>query len=124
MSRSWAQSSGGRSAGRSAGRPDPWPGRRTVSHAIRPGDVLAGRYQLVDLLDESAGGLFYRAHDASLDRSVAVHIIRADDDRATLLREASRTSARVVDRRLLRVLDVNETVDQTARDGSALCYVV
>ncbi len=95
-----------------------------MPHAIRPGDVLAGRYQLVDLLDESAGGLFYRAHDASLDRSVAVHIIRADDDRATLLREAARTSARVVDRRLLRVLDVDETTDQTARDGSALCYVV
>ena len=51
-----------------------------MPHAIRPGDVLADRYQLVDLLDESAGGLFYRAHDSSLDRSVAVHIIRADDD--------------------------------------------
>jgi hypothetical protein len=95
-----------------------------VPHAIRPGDVLAGRYQLVDLLDESAGGLFYRAHDTSLDRSVAVHIIRADDRRADLLREAARTSARVVDRRLLRVLDVDETSDQTDRDGSALCYVV
>ena len=95
-----------------------------MPHAIRPGDVLADRYHLVDLLDESRGGLFYRAHDASLDRSVAVHIIRADDDRARLLREAARTSARVVDRRLLRVLDVDETTDQTARDGSALCFVV
>ena len=44
-----------------------------MPHAIRPGDVLAGRYQLIDLLDESGGGLFYRAHDSSLDRSVAVH---------------------------------------------------
>ena len=95
-----------------------------MPHAIRPGDVLAGRYQLIDLLDESAGGLFYRAHDSSLDRSVAVHIIRADDERAALLREAARTSARVVDRRLLRVLDVDETSDQTTRDGSALCFVV
>jgi hypothetical protein len=95
-----------------------------VSHAIRPGDVLADRYQLVDLLDESAGGLFWRAYDSSLDRSVAVHIIRADDDRADLLREAARTSARVVDRRLLRVLDVDEAPDRTAQDGSALLYVV
>ena len=95
-----------------------------MPHAIRPGDVLAGRYQLIDLLNESGGGLFYRAHDSSLDRSVAVHIIRADDERAGLLREAARTSARVVDRRLLRVLDVDETSDQTARDGSALCFVV
>ncbi len=95
-----------------------------MSHAIRPGDVLAGRYQLVDLLDESAGGLFWRAYDSSLDRSVAVHLIRADDERAALLREAARTSARVVDRRLLRVLDVDETLDRTAKDGTALCYVV
>jgi hypothetical protein len=95
-----------------------------VSHAIRPGDVLADRYELVDLLDESAGGLFWRAYDSSLDRSVAVHIIRADDDRAALLREAARTSARVVDRRLLRVLDVDETSDRTAKDGTALLYVV
>jgi hypothetical protein len=95
-----------------------------VPHAIRPGDVLAERYRLIDLLDESAGGLFYRAHDTSLDRSVAVHIIRGDDSRAELLREAARTSARVVDRRILRVLDVDETPDRTARDGTALCYVV
>src|SRR5215218_10849167 len=105
-------------------RRGPTGGRDTVSHAIRPGDVLADRYQLVDLLDESAGGLFWRAYDSSLDRSVAVHIIRAFDDRAELLREAARTSARVVDRRLLRVLDVDETSDRTARDGSALLYVV
>jgi hypothetical protein len=95
-----------------------------VSHAIRPGDVLAGRYHLVDLLDESGGGLFWRAYDSSLERSVAMHIIRADDERAELLREAARTSARVVDRRLLRVLDVDETSDRTAQDGTALCYVV
>ena len=95
-----------------------------MSHAIRPGDVLADRYQLVDLLDESAGGLFWRAYDSSLDRSVAVHLIRADDERAGLLREAARTSARVVDRRLLRVLDVDETPDQTSEDGGALLYVV
>ncbi len=85
-----------------------------MPHAIRPGDVLAGRYQLVDLLDERTGGLFWRAYDSSLDRSVAMHIIRADDERAALLRDAARTSARVVDRRLLRVLDVDETTDRTA----------
>jgi serine/threonine protein kinase len=95
-----------------------------VPHAIRPGDVLADRYHLVDLLDESAGGLFWRAYDSMLDRSVALHLIRADDPRAELLRDAARTSAQVVDRRVLRVLDVDETTEQTAGDGGALCYVV
>ena len=95
-----------------------------MPHAIRPGDVLADRYHLVDLLDESAGGLFWRAYDSMLDRSVALHLIRADDPRAELLRDAARTSAQVVDRRMLRVLDVDETTEQTAGDGGALCYVV
>lgn len=99
-----------------------------MQHVIRPGDVLAGRYRLVDLLDETSGGLFWRAYDSSLDRSVAVHIIRADDDRATLLREAARTSARVVDRHLLRVLDVDHCGVGGPHDadeaGDELCFVV
>ena len=37
--------------------------------SIRPGDVLADRYRLDDLLDESGGGRFWRAHDRSLDRA-------------------------------------------------------
>ena len=45
--------------------------------AIRPGDVLADRYLLVDLLSESGGGRFWRAHDRILDRHVAVHVIPA-----------------------------------------------
>ena len=41
----------------------------------RPGDVLADRYRLTDLLTESAGGRFWRAFDKVLQRDVAVHII-------------------------------------------------
>ena len=48
----------------------------------RPGDVLADRYRLTDLLNESAGGRFWRAFDKVLKRDVAVHIIPCDDDRA------------------------------------------
>ena len=82
----------------------------------RPGDVLADRYRLTDLLTESAGGRFWRAFDKVLQRDVAVHIIPCDDDRAPLLREAARTSATVVDRRMLRVLDIDEAADR--------CFVV
>ena len=82
----------------------------------RPGDVLADRYRLTDLLTESGGGRFWRAFDSVLQRDVAVHIIACDDDRAPLLREAARTSATVLDRRMLRVLDIDEAADR--------CFVV
>ncbi|WP_460829905.1 protein kinase domain-containing protein [Nocardioides hungaricus] len=84
--------------------------------SIRPGDVLAGRYRLVDLLTESSGGRFWRAHDKVLERYVALHIVAADDERAPALLEAARRSALVHERRLLRVLDADRT--------DALVYVV
>ncbi len=79
-----------------------------MPNSIRPGDVLAGRYLLVDLLSESGNGRFWRAHDRILDRHVAVHVIAADDDRAEGMMEAARRSATVLDRRILRVLDVDQ----------------
>lgn len=87
-----------------------------LPHSIRPGDVLADRYLLVDLLSESGNGRFWRAHDRILERHVAVHVIAADDPHAAAMMAAARTSATVLDRRILRVLDVDERDD--------LCYVV
>jgi serine/threonine protein kinase len=78
-----------------------------VPEHTRPGEVLADRYRLTDLLTESKGGRFWRAFDSVLQRDVAVHIIGCDDDRAPLLREAARRSATVLDRRMLRVLDID-----------------
>ena len=87
-----------------------------MPHSSRPGDVLAGRYRLVDLLDESRGALFWRAHDKVLERRVALHVIAADDPRSAALLAAARRSAMVLDPRLLRVLDAEQVGD--------LCYVV
>ncbi|WP_148615433.1 protein kinase family protein [Nocardioides rubriscoriae] len=87
-----------------------------MPHATRPGDLLGDRYQLVDLLTESEGGRFWRAYDRVLERHVAIHVIRGDDERAPALMEAARRSATVLDRRVLRVLDAECTDDQ--------CYVV
>jgi len=82
----------------------------------RPGDVLAGRYRLVDLLSESKGGRFWRAHDQVLERHVALHVIDEDDPRAAELIDAARRSARIHDPRILRVLDAERT--------GGVCYVV
>lgn len=87
-----------------------------MPHSIRPGDVLAGRYRLIDLLTETGGGRFWRAHDRVLERHVALHVIDADDDLAPAMLEAARRSATILDRRFLRVLD--------AESADGLCYVV
>lgn len=72
----------------------------------RSGDVLAGRYRLVDLLSEARDGRFWRAEDGVLGRPVAIHVLAADDERAPRLAVAARASAAVNDTRMLRVLDV------------------
>ena len=82
----------------------------------RPGDVLGGRYRLDDLLSESGQGRFWRGHDQVLARPVAIHVIDAEDERAMGLLEAARASARIIEPRLLRVLDVEN-------DGR-ICWVV
>jgi len=87
-----------------------------VPHATRAGDVLADRYRLVDLLSESGGGRFWRAHDRILERHVALHVIAADDERSGLLLEAARRSATVLDQRILRVLDAEQVEEY--------CFVV
>ena len=66
----------------------------------RPGDVLAGRYRLADLLSETGQGRFWLAHDDILGRAVAVHVLDADDERAPALMSAAKSSASVVDARL------------------------
>ncbi len=76
--------------------------------SIGPGTVLAGRYRLDDLLTESEGARFWRATDTILARSVAVHAVPSDDERAAGLLEAARISATVTDPHLLRVLDCDD----------------
>ncbi len=87
-----------------------------MPNSIRTGDVVAGRYRMLDLLHEMDGGLFWRAFDQVLARHVAFHMISAGDARAPLLLDAAKRSATVADSRILRVLDADE------RDG--ICFVV
>ncbi len=72
---------------------------------VGPGTLLAGRFVIEDLLDDTGGARFWRATDKILARSVAVHVIAADDPRSEALLNAARTSATVSDGHLLRVLD-------------------
>lgn len=83
---------------------------------MRPGDTLADRYRLIDLLSEARGGRFWHAWDSVLARQVAIHLLDADDPRSERLLAAARASARFADPRLLRVLDAGTL--------NGWCYVV
>ncbi len=72
---------------------------------IGPGTLLANRFVLEDLLDETEGARFWRALDRVLVRDVAVHVVSSADPRSAALLSAARTSATVADGHLLRVLD-------------------
>jgi len=87
-----------------------------VGSSMRPGDVLADRYRLVDLLSENHGARFWRATDTVLARHVAIHLVAVEDERAEALRDAARRSATIHDPHLLRVLDTDTLNGQ--------CYVV
>ncbi|HET7734945.1 MAG TPA: protein kinase family protein [Nocardioidaceae bacterium] len=83
---------------------------------ISPGTLLAGRFRLEDLLEETGGARFWRATDLTLMRDVAVHVLEANDPRSEALMAAARSSATVSGPHLLRVLDA------AVEDGVA--YVV
>lgn len=83
---------------------------------ISPGTLLAGRFRLEDLLEETGGARFWRATDLTLMRDVAVHVLDANDPRSQALMAAARASATVSGPHLLRVLDA------AVEDGVA--YVV
>jgi len=44
---------------------------------LKPGDIVAGRYRLQELIGEGAAALVFRATDEALGRDVAVKVLRA-----------------------------------------------
>jgi serine/threonine protein kinase len=72
---------------------------------IGRGTVLAGRFRLEDLVQDTDGAKFWRAIDQTLARSVAVNVIDTADPRADALLVAARTSATITEGHFLRVLD-------------------
>src|SRR5665648_133772 len=75
---------------------------------LSSGDVLAGRYELQDLVREKRGSATWRATDNVLNRNVGLEILPVSDPRADAFLEAARRSTAVTDPRFLPVLDVIE----------------
>ena len=75
---------------------------------IGRGTVLAGRFRLEDLVQDTDGARFWRAIDQTLARNVAVNVIDTADPRSDALLVAARTSATITEGHFLRVLDAAE----------------
>lgn len=90
--------------------------RDVTDRPIGRGTVLAGRFRLEDLVQDTDGARFWRAVDQILARNVAVNVIDESDTRAAALLVAARTSATITEGHFLRVLD--------AADEDGVVYVV
>jgi serine/threonine-protein kinase len=84
--------------------------RSSPGHA--PGDILAGKYEIISLLGEGGMGTVWRARSLALDSDVAIKVLHCDSvDRHAaerLLREA-RATARVGHPSIVRAFDFGET---------------
>ncbi|TMC63964.1 MAG: hypothetical protein E6J17_04180 [Chloroflexi bacterium] len=56
------------------------------------GNVLGGRYRLVELLGQGGMATIYRARDNELDRDVAVKLLRPEYERDPTTRTSSRST--------------------------------
>src|SRR5947209_5680848 len=79
---------------------------------LQPGDVIAGRYEIIDLLGEGGMGAVYKASDNEVNRIVALKLIRADlaADPAILgrFRQELLTAHQVTHKNVIRIYDLSE----------------
>ena len=80
--------------------------------AYTAGDVIAGKYELDEVLGEGGMGAVFRARNTTIDMPVAIKLIRADLNRelfsGRLLQEA-RAAAKLAHPAIVRVFDVGQT---------------
>ena len=89
------------------------PGRlQTMPIVLRPGDVLAGRYELLQLLGEGGMGAVYKAMDRELDRPVALKLIRlqlaANPGMLARFKQELLLSHQVTHRNVIRIYDLGD----------------
>ncbi|HET8557946.1 MAG TPA: protein kinase, partial [Gaiellaceae bacterium] len=74
---------------------------------MQPGDEVAGRYRLEELQGHGPMSEVWRAHDRTLDRTVAVKMLSPTADLERFRREA-RSLAALAHENVMRVFDYGE----------------
>ncbi len=92
---------------------NPAPQPPQVSHVFAPGDIIAGRYRVVNLLGKGGMGEVYRADDLTLNQPVAMKFLprKLASDPAALARFHSevRVARNVAHPNVCRVFDIGES---------------
>jgi eukaryotic-like serine/threonine-protein kinase len=83
-----------------------------LGFSYAPGDVIAGKYALEELLGQGGMGAVFRARNTTIDMPVALKLIRTDLDRELLsgrLLQEARAAAKLAHPAIVRVFDVGKT---------------
>jgi serine/threonine-protein kinase len=77
-----------------------------------PGYLIAGKYELEEVLGEGGMGAVWRARNIALDASVAIKVVRSSGDAAALhsrLIQEARAAAKLSHPAIVKVFDVGQT---------------
>lgn len=92
--------------------PVPHPARPRTTTKLQPGDIIGGRYEILELLGEGGMGAVYKASDRELNRFVALKLIRSDlaSNPAILARfkQELLTAHQVTHKNVIRIYDLAE----------------
>jgi serine/threonine protein kinase/tetratricopeptide (TPR) repeat protein len=100
---------------------------------LNPGDVLGGRYEIVQLLGEGGMGAVYKARDREVDRTVALKLIRPElASNPTILarfKQELLTAHQVTHKNVIRIYDIAEAdgvkfITMEYVDGSDLRHIL
>jgi eukaryotic-like serine/threonine-protein kinase len=79
---------------------------------LQPGDILGGRYEILDLLGEGGMGAVYKAQDREVDRFIALKLIRPElaNNPAILARfkQGLLAAHQVTHKNVIRIYDIAE----------------
>jgi serine/threonine protein kinase/tetratricopeptide (TPR) repeat protein len=99
-----------RATGAGAGRPQ--SGTHSSDPAMQPGDVLGGRYEILQLLGEGGMGAVYKAMDREVGRPVALKLIRpqlaANPSILARFKQELLLAHQVTHRNVIRIYDLGD----------------
>lgn len=87
-------------------------GRLRQNVRLQPGDLIGGRYEILDLLGEGGMGAVYKASDREVNRFVALKLIRpdlaSDPEILSRFKQELLTAHQVTHKNVIRIYDLSE----------------